>query len=106
MQSMCRDRVSVERAPNPAGSASGAATRVFATHLTNVPFAIQPRTGSYRQREFGMEKESNFIGFSPGVPDIRAGDRIVHGTTRYDVTFVANHAGHHIECDLALVVIT
>jgi len=102
---MCTDRVTVQRAPNPAAAASGAAERVYATHLTNVPFSIQARSGSYRQREDGMAPEAMFVGFCPGVPDIKAGDRILHGTTRYDVTFVANQFGHHLECDLALVVV-
>lgn len=99
------ERVTVERAAQPAAGQSGSAERVYVAvaSLTNIPFSLQARSGSYRQREYGMEREAQFAGYSPGTPDIRPGDRILHGTTRYDVMFVATRHGHHIECDLVLV---
>ncbi len=102
---MYTERVTVQRAPNPAGAASGAAERVYTTVITTFPMRITALRGSYRQQNYGMTQEANYIGYAPGRPDIRVGDRIVNGSAVYDVTFVSLEERHHIEIDLALVVV-
>jgi hypothetical protein len=105
MQNLLRDRVNIERMATPTPSASGDVTAPAAAAWTtiagNIAAAIQPRSGNYRQREFGQGSNSNWRGFFQITQDIRVGDRVLFGTTRYQVTFLAPQAGHHIECDLA-----
>ena len=99
------ERVTIQRAPAATVAADGSADRAFASTATNVPASIQARSGTYRQGEIGLTSESAFAGYFSATTDIRRGDRVVHGTSIYDVTFVTTRHANHTEADLALVAV-
>lgn len=94
-------RVTIERGTETV-STSGEVSKSYATHLSGVRASIQPRSGSFRQREFGRDLATTHRGFFEAI-DIQEGDRVIHGGVTYLVTFVANQFGHHLEADLVRV---
>lgn len=64
---------------------------------------VWARGGSYRQSEFGKVNAANYGAVFGWMTDVRLGDRIVINDRRYEVTFIADRRGHHLEADLALV---
>lgn len=102
MLGMLRDRVTILR-PVIAKSDAGEETKTFEAVSSNVPFLVQPRSGSYRQKEFGREREAEFLGVAPRGTEIEEGWRVTRGSETYDVTFVADLYAHHLELDLAKI---
>jgi hypothetical protein len=98
-------RVAIERA-DPVTSASGETLQPSSWPVvaSNVEAFIQPRSGSYRQMDFGTAHPSTHRGFFE-IVDLQTGDRVVHNGVRYLVTFVANQFGHHLEADLQQVLV-
>lgn len=83
-------------------SASGEQTRGYTDLATGVPCEIQPVKGKTERYDFGDVIEASFRGFFLPGQDIRPGDKVVVGSTEYDVLFVDPVRGHHIEADLAV----
>lgn len=102
MSALFRDKVTIQRA-SVAYSDTREATRTFGAIATNVPASIQPRSGSYRRREYGQPNASDFAGFVATTVDVRIGDRVVRGTDTFEVLFVAPEPTH-LELDLGRVV--
>lgn len=102
MFGLLTDRVSILRA-NVTTNSIGERTESWAPVASSVPASIQPRSGNYRQREYGREVESTHVAFLGAGADLVAGDRLELSGTRYLVTFVAVHRNHHIEADLSQV---
>lgn len=104
MIGLLRDRVDVYRPTPGAASSTGTIKNSYAVLTSAVPASIQPRSGSFRQREFGNDRAADYRGFFWRTADVKEGDRIVHGLETYEVTFVAKQfGGHHFEVDLARV---
>lgn len=102
MSVLFRDRVTIQR-PTAGYSSTREPTLTWNDVATGVPGSIQPRSGSYRQREFGRPDGANFAGFvGPGV-DVKVGDRVVRAAETYLVQFAAVQPDH-IELDLQRVV--
>jgi len=107
MISLLRDRVTIERATTSKSASGEVSQTSWPAVASNIPASVQPRSGSFRQREAGREQQSNYLAFFNAGVDVRVGDRVLVITTgiRYLVTFVANqYSGHHLEVDLSQLV--
>ena len=101
MSLLFRDTVSIER-PTVAYSDTREATENLAAVATGIRGSVQPRSGSYRQREYGRPHEGAFVGYVPAGTDVREGDHLIRGSDRWRVTFVAPYPAH-LELDLARI---
>ena len=100
------DLVSIERATTSASSTGEVqqSSEPWPIAKSGVRASVQPRSGSFRQSEYGRAKAANYRGMFRPAEDVRVADRIkMADGTRYEVTFVAKYP-EHIEADLALVV--
>lgn len=104
MDEFLTDRCSIERGTE-AVSSSGEVTKTYASHATNIPCSIQPRTTSYRQVEFGRDDAATHFAFFRSNQDVKVGDHVIFGGVRYLVTFVGSYTNlaQHKEADLRRV---
>jgi len=75
----------------------------WSTVASSVKADIQPAGGSYDQRTYGNEESALFKGYFPAGTNILAGDRVVFNSKSYEVKYVADRRGHHLEADLVQV---
>jgi len=88
------------RATTVTTSASGEETKTYTPVTTGVPCDVQVTSGGEVQYPFGTMVESNAKAFFlPGV-DIREDDRLLVDGLTYEVLFVENVRGHHLEAYL------
>ena len=112
MLNLLTDRVSIERTAGSAVSDTGEITSPAAasweTTASNVPAYVYARSGNQRQRENGLAQPALYAGAFQVGTVLRADGyryrvRAADGR-RFDVTFVAERRGHHVEADLSLVI--
>lgn len=97
---MFRHTVQIQRATPGAVDDYNQPTRTYAT-LATVQALIQPKSGQELAQlsEAGPVRGQYRVFMAP--TDVHEGDRLVHGSDVYELTFVADAggAGHHLECD-------
>ena len=100
-ESLLLKRATVKRATGETVSASGEVTKVFTSLASDVPCDIQLQRGGMVRYEFGEVVEALYDGFFALSADVQTGDKIVEGTTEYDVIFAEPVHGHHREATLS-----
>jgi hypothetical protein len=108
MNGLLRNVCLIERLDAETVSGTGEPTTVWAIVDSNVPCRIEPRSGDYRQKEYGQQQQVTHLGFFGSLTDVHVGDHVILGDTRFLVTFIAERAGmgrvSHFEADLSLVI--
>ena len=100
-ESLLKKRVTVKRATGETVTASGEVTKAFTDLASNVPCDIQLQKGGLVRYEFGEVIEALYDGFFTLSADVQTGDKIVEGTTEYEVLFAEPVHGHHREATLS-----
>lgn len=103
MNGLLRNRCRIERQPADVVSGAGEIVSSWETVAMDIPCLVQPRSGSYRQAEYGRPQHVTHRMFFGYTTDVRVGDRVVLGETRYLVTFIADQMGRHLEADASIV---
>jgi hypothetical protein len=108
MNGLLRNVCSIERLDTETVSATGEPTTAWAIVDSNIACRIEPRSGDYRQKEYGRRQQVTHTGFFGSLAEIQVGDHVILGDTRFLVTFIAERAGmgrvSHFEADLSLVI--
>jgi hypothetical protein len=107
MNGLLRNVCLIERRPDPSVQLIGSSGDVLPAYevvASDVPCRVEPRSGDYRQQEYGTTQAVTHRIFLGSKANVQVGDRVVLGDTRFLVTFIADQFGHHFEADASLVI--
>ena len=99
MQIFLRHTVDIQR-KTPSTNSSYEVVVSWSTVAASVRADIQPAGGSYVQRVHGNEETASFRGYFHAGTNLLAGDRVLFNSKSYEVKYVADRRGHHLEADL------